>query len=471
MFLLPRRSRQARCFAGASAAHFENHDNQGKLVFFRESTNLLPISAPLHAPNPYREILRREIPEPFIALLCFILGIWMWDHYFGPTAGYPPGTEQTALIRIDRDIQLAEAMADDPPFLRWLAHAQTPAEAVAVGLRSLEMLAGEQPLGPEASRAYAALLAARDKLPAGRYLANFHPSDETAVDPATWWNLRIISGNALPAPPPHADALRTRAIVVGSIIWGLGLIGLAFFPAAFRCLRGAFRKKARGYAAAWTPSLGIVVFLVATLAWIGFTMVVELGIMQMNGINPVLLILLDTAARILPTIIALALLFRKASHIPKAIGLNGDIHPPVLLGLFSLLVLIDQPLRWVFGRFTPDDPTGGLSHADAGVSGLVFLIVSACLIAPLAEEILYRGILHRSLANRMGVLAGALLSSAIFASLHFYDWYGLASVATFGFICALAYQSTGSLINVIVLHMIYNISITLPEWVIYHAPL
>ena len=130
-----------------------------------------------------------------------------------------------------------------------------------------------------------------------------------------------------------------------------------------------------------------------------------------------------------------------------------------------------MPLRWALGKFTADDPTGGLSHADAGISGLVFLIVSACLIAPLAEEILYRGILHRSLANRMGVLAGALLSSAIFASLHFYDWYGLASVATFGFICALAYQSTGSLIDVVALHMLYNFSITLPEWTIYHAPL
>jgi hypothetical protein len=32
------------------------------------------------------------------------------------------------------------------------------------------------------------------------------------------------------------------------------------------------------------------------------------------------------------------------------------------------------------------------------------------------------------------------------------------------------YQSTGSLLNVIALHMLYNTSITLPEWTIYHAP-
>jgi membrane protease YdiL (CAAX protease family) len=394
----------------------------------------------------------------------------MWDHYFGETAGYRPGTEQIALIKIDRDMQLAEAMADDPPLLRWLAHAQAPAEAVAAGIRSLEMLGKEQVLSPEGCRAYSALMSARSGAPVSTYLAAFSLPDQD-MPPPTWWNLRIDS--ALPGfhPGERAETLRTRAIMVGSIIWGLGLIGLVFVPTAIRCLRGAFHNKPRGYSAAWSPSLGLVVFLVATLAWIGFTMVLELGMMHFPGIHPVVAILLDTAARILPALIALALLFRKASHIPRTIGLNGHIHPPLLLGLLSLLVLIDQPLRWALGRFAAEDPAGGLSYADSGLSGLAFLIVSSCIFAPLAEETLYRGILHRSLSNRMGVLAGALLSSVIFASLHFYDYYGLASVAAFGFICALTYQSTGSLIDVVALHMLYNTTITLPEWTIYHAPL
>lgn len=73
--------------------------------------------------------------------------------------------------------------------------------------------------------------------------------------------------------------------------------------------------------------------------------------------------------------------------------------------------------------------------------------------------------------NKTGALAAALTSSVIFASLHFYDHYGLTSNATFGFVCALPYQSTGSPVNVVALHMFYNTSITLPEWIIYHAPL
>ena len=57
--------------------------------------------------NPYLEILRRDYPEPLIALLAFVLGIWLWDHYFGKSQGYEPGTEEVALVKIDRDLRLA----------------------------------------------------------------------------------------------------------------------------------------------------------------------------------------------------------------------------------------------------------------------------------------------------------------------------------------------------------------------------
>jgi membrane protease YdiL (CAAX protease family) len=93
------------------------------------------------------------------------------------------------------------------------------------------------------------------------------------------------------------------------------------------------------------------------------------------------------------------------------------------------------------------------------------------LLAPLAEEILYRGVLFRSLWNRIGVLPAAVLSAAVFAVLHFYGGYGLLSVGIFGFACALLYAGTGSLTTVIVLHGLYNFSIKIPEWIVYHSPL
>jgi membrane protease YdiL (CAAX protease family) len=108
---------------------------------------------------------------------------------------------------------------------------------------------------------------------------------------------------------------------------------------------------------------------------------------------------------------------------------------------------------------------------DSGWWGLAFALVSACLLAPLAEEILYRGVLFRSLWNRIGVIPGAVVSATVFAILHFYDGYGLLSVGFFGLTCALLYAGTGSLVTVVMLHVLYNGSIKIPDWIVYHAPL
>jgi membrane protease YdiL (CAAX protease family) len=246
---------------------------------------------------------------------------------------------------------------------------------------------------------------------------------------------------------------------------------LVFVPGALRELKRGLSAKPRGYGGAWTAPLGLVVFLMATLAWIGFSMTMELGIDTLPNLHPLAGILLDSAARILPPLIALGLLFKRPSHAIRVLGLDQPIQPKVVLGMFSLLMLMDQVLRRLMGVAETNEPGGGLSLGDSGAWGLVFALVSACLLAPVAEEILYRGVLFRSLRNRLGVLAGAVLSSVIFAVLHFYDGYGLASVAVFGFSCALLYAGTGALSTVIALHVLYNLSIKLPEWIVYHAPL
>jgi membrane protease YdiL (CAAX protease family) len=263
--------------------------------------------------------------------------------------------------------------------------------------------------------------------------------------------------------------LRTRAIALRSSIWLLGLTGMAFVPRALRELRRGLGAKTRGYGSAWSLQLGLTVFLVATLAWIGFTTALDFGTSSLPGLHPLVGILLDSAARLLPTLIALGLLFRRPSHVVRVLGLNRPLFPGTVLGVFSLLMLADILLRATIGGDAVE-PGGGLSASESGIWGLVFSVVSACLLAPLAEETLYRGVLFRSFWNRLGVLPAGLISSAIFSMLHFYDGYGLLSVGFFGLSCALLYVSTGSLVSCIALHLLYNSSIKLPEWLIYHAP-
>ena len=434
-------------------------------------------------------ILRREYPEPLIALLAFILGIWVWDHYFGKSAGYEPGTEQMALIKIDRDLRLADAMKNDSALLCWLAGVDKPDAVRSNGLAALRKLATDGAMSLAGLEAYAIIKATDEALPLRETVAETMQGQmdsdfmETSVALAnhrgTWWQARLMEAIEKDMPPSceWRDAfqrdslqLRTRAILARSWVWLLGLVGIAFIPRTVAALKCSLQVKPTGYGGAWPITLGITVFLVATLASIGFTTALELGISTLPGLHPLVGIMLDSAARLLPAFIALGLIFRHPKHVVRVLGLGRQLAPGIVLGIFALLILADLVLRAVISGNSVD-PGGGLNPSEAGIWGLAFAIVSACLLAPLAEEVLYRGVLFRSLWSRLGVLPAALISSAVFAGLHFYDGYGLLSVGLFGLSCALLYASTGSLVSCIALHFLYNASIKLPEWLVYHAPL
>jgi membrane protease YdiL (CAAX protease family) len=215
----------------------------------------------------------------------------------------------------------------------------------------------------------------------------------------------------------------------------------------------------------------LVVFLVAVLAWIGFEMTLRAGLLTVAAIPPWLGIALDSALRLLPALIAIGLLFRRPSHAVRVLGLTKMPSWLLVFGMFSLLSWLGQGTTVLFSGMSPTDPAGGLSSGEAGPWGLAFAVISACMMAPIAEEIVYRGVLFRSLWNRFGVLPAAILSSGAFALVHFYNITGLVGVALFGFVCALVYSKTRALSTVIALHCLYNLAVKLPEWLVYHAPL
>jgi membrane protease YdiL (CAAX protease family) len=416
-------------------------------------------------------------------LLAFVLGIWMWDHYFSEPAEYMAGTEEVALLKIDRDLRLAEAMADDPLWLRRLAGSVETRELCGESLEILETLEAQQLMGPRGIEAYAVIRSVADGSPVLETMMRFGaPSLDASPDPVlrqgSWWRAKILRANnqlgLVPGPWKEAYAeslqtLRWRAIASGSAIGALGLIGLCFVPRTLHRLAAGLRERPRGYGGAWSPALGLTVFMVGTLAWIGFVAMLDLGVRDVIGLPPLMAVMLDTAARLLPSLIVIGFLFKQPAHAVRVMGLNRAPHPRMMLGMFTLLLVADRLLRLIPGAAGEGEPGGGLSLAEGGINGLIFVVISACIVAPIAEEVLYRGVLFRSLGNRLGILPAAILSSVIFSSIHFYGLYGFVSVAVFGFSCALLYAATGSLVSVILLHALYNFSIKVPEWLFYHA--
>ncbi len=84
----------------------------------------------------------------------------------------------------------------------------------------------------------------------------------------------------------------------------------------------------------------------------------------------------------------------------------------------------------------------------------VLLIVIA---APISEEVCFRGMLFGGLRERLPRLGAALLSGLVFGGLHALT--GISAVPpliVFGFVLALLYEKTGSILPGILLHMLNN---------------
>jgi membrane protease YdiL (CAAX protease family) len=89
-------------------------------------------------------------------------------------------------------------------------------------------------------------------------------------------------------------------------------------------------------------------------------------------------------------------------------------------------------------------------------------------MAPVMEELIFRGFLMNPLLRKWGFWIAAFVTTLLFAISHYYDLYGTISVGLFGFSAAAIYYLTRSLTNTIILHVIYNFTITLPAWLIFH---
>jgi hypothetical protein len=93
----------------------------------------------------------------------------------------------------------------------------------------------------------------------------------------------------------------------------------------------------------------------------------------------------------------------------------------------------------------------GVSHEST--LAIVLAGFVACVGAPVAEEIFFRGFLYRSLRNRMTVLPACLIASMLFGLLH--TQYSLSErevIVAFGVITCLLYERTGSLLPGMAIH-------------------
>jgi len=102
----------------------------------------------------------------------------------------------------------------------------------------------------------------------------------------------------------------------------------------------------------------------------------------------------------------------------------------------------------------------GAPHQEDIAEGFGPLPIQIALIvfaAPISEEVCFRGMLYGGFRQRMPTVLAALASAAVFGLLHAIT--GISAVPpliAFGFILALLYEKTGSIVPGIILHMLNN---------------
>ena len=86
---------------------------------------------------------------------------------------------------------------------------------------------------------------------------------------------------------------------------------------------------------------------------------------------------------------------------------------------------------------------------------LPVIILGPALLVPLIEEILFRCFLYKSLSMKMGKIPAMLITSAIFALVHF-EPHSMPQLFVLGFIFNVVYEKSGSLATAVGIHAVNN---------------
>jgi membrane protease YdiL (CAAX protease family) len=192
-----------------------------------------------------------------------------------------------------------------------------------------------------------------------------------------------------------------------------------------------------------------------------------------GGARPPLVVMQDLSAFALPMIWALViteifllgllwLYLRKGDRL-STVYLDRWSKMSLILtvGIAAILIGAGLAFNWAYGEYiVPNiEVQAELRRLFAAIPDTlpnsILLFVTIAVVAPLLEEILFRGLLQNSLSKRLPVWAAIALSALIFGAMHM-DFYAMPPLVLMGAIFGVIYHLTGSLRVTIVLHMINN---------------
>lgn len=102
-----------------------------------------------------------------------------------------------------------------------------------------------------------------------------------------------------------------------------------------------------------------------------------------------------------------------------------------------------------------EDSSNIYAPFDKNGLGIAFFAITAVIVAPLAEEIFFRGFLFQGIGKRLKFAWAAIISAAVFAVAHF-SLSGLVPIFILGLLLAWLFNKTKSVWPCIMVHAAYN---------------
>jgi len=130
----------------------------------------------------------------------------------------------------------------------------------------------------------------------------------------------------------------------------------------------------------------------------------------------------------------------------------------IYIGYFPFLIILTYIGVFVcviLGVEPEPHPMVEILKKEKSIFFIFYLVIIASVIAPIFEEILFRGIFYQALKKRFGFWQAIVFSSILFSMLHFNTAQFLPIVGL-GMLLCLIFEYTGSLVPVIVLHIFNN---------------
>ncbi|WP_002150172.1 CPBP family intramembrane glutamic endopeptidase [Bacillus cereus] len=155
-------------------------------------------------------------------------------------------------------------------------------------------------------------------------------------------------------------------------------------------------------------------------------------------------------------------------YVPSRIFLKKQWNVKVLLEMKSYLLIVGALLfhfiseAWIYSyplESTWDILTSPASqYPTAELWQKIIFLIASCILAPVAEESIFRGMIFKKLLEKNNLLISVILSSLIFSVFHLPETIMSAQgYFIFGILAACIYKSTHSLTVIIIFHGIWNL--------------